>query len=424
MVPKSVACKQVPKSVAARLVKERLPPLTKAQLHIDEEAHAVLNWNKVQALRPEYRGTLAGACRNRFQYLRQLKEKKKGTYYIKLGQARDLIARSPAAANIRAQASDDDEEEEEEEEEDLDDEVEVQASSTAARPFASPPRSHRHPSTKTTPMARRVPSNIGSPSSMSVASAATAGRSKGTPRIKAQKYETLEDAIEDAHVHWVLNFEFPEQNGAPSFFVQRTDDIAINTAAGGKEMVDQIRIYINHISDMRDWEKITGTTVCEGQAFLLTIPVMPKFRSNAKDVKALFQNEEDEFRCAQSEANYLASVKSIVKDEKRGLMRCLFVCPDGMVLTADMQNDKRPSTDEENVQINICEMEIDYTAGKGKFQEDYNAICRPAFFIFRVFKEEKKEIESDAESEVSEDDLKRAFGRMKLRAGKQKMDQE
>ena len=400
--------------------------LVKAQLLIDSEANPELNWTEVQALRREYQGEVSAACRNRFQYLRNLKVKKKGTYWTVYTEALNLVRQSKLAPSSKLAPKQEAEDEEEEEEEDEDEDQyqdEIKKSSelysTAALPsstIASPPNKHRPITTKTAPMAPRVPAVVGgfsSPSNFSVASGVSNARSKGIPRIKAQKYETLQDAIDDSHAHWVLNFEYPERNGAPYFFVQRTDEIAVRTLAGGKEMVDQVRIYINQMSDLRDWELMSAMTVCEGQAFLVSLPVMPKFRYNPKDVKALYENTEDTVRCAQTEANYLASIKAIAKDDDRLLMKCLFICPEGMIWTANMQNDQRPTTDEK-ARITFGEVEIDYKAGKNK--SNFSVIGRPGSFVLRVFKEEKKEIESDNDSDESED-LDGLFQGMKIRAG-------
>ena len=410
-----------------RTVAKGLDELLKAQLLVDSEANPELNWTEIQALRRDYRGEVSAACCNRFQYLRNLKVKKKGTYWKVYTEALNLVRESKLAPRFRdtkQETEDEDEEEEDEEDEDEDqyqDDIKKSSGfySTAALPsstIASPPNKHRPITTKTAPMAPRVPALVGgfsSPSNLSVASGVTNARSKGIPRIKPQKYETLQDAIDDSHAHWVLSFEYPEWNGAPYFFVQRTDEIPVRTLAGGKEMVDQVRIYINQMSDLRDWELMSAMTVCEGQAFLVTLPVMPKFRYNPKDVKALYENTEDTARCSQTEANYLASVKAIAKDDDRLLMKCLFICPEGMIWTANMQNDQRPTTDEK-ARITFGEVEIDYKAGKNK--STFSVIGRPGSFVLRVFKEEKKEIESDNDSDESED-LDGLFQGMKISAG-------
>ena len=98
----------------------------------------------------------------------------------------------------------------------------------------------------------------------------------------------------------MLNVAYPERNEAPYFFVQWKDEIPVRTLAGGKEMVDQVRIYINQMSDLQDWELMSVMTVCDGQAFLVSLPVMPQFHYNPKDVKALYESTEDTVCCSQT----------------------------------------------------------------------------------------------------------------------------
>ena len=60
-----------------RTVAKGLDKLLKAQLLIDSEANSELNWTEIQALQHDYRGEVSAACCNRFQYLQNLKWKRK-----------------------------------------------------------------------------------------------------------------------------------------------------------------------------------------------------------------------------------------------------------------------------------------------------------------------------------------------------------
>ena len=198
-----------------RTVAKGLDELLKAQLLVDSEANPELNWTEIQALRRDYRGEVSAACRNCFQYLRNLKVKKKGTYWKVYTEALNLVCESKLAPRFRdtkQETEDEDEEEEDEEDEDEDqyqDDIKKSSGfySTAALPsstIASPPNKHCPITTKTAPMAPQVPAVVGSfssPSNMSVASGVTNSRSKGIPCIKPQKYETLQDAIDNSCAH-------------------------------------------------------------------------------------------------------------------------------------------------------------------------------------------------------------------------------
>lgn len=239
--------------------------------------------------------------------------------------------------------------------------------------------------------------------------------SGGTNRSarNANSYDSLDDAEADADVVVPVDFGTPERNGSPTFFVQKIEDVV---TVDKSMLINHVKIWLNNLVDLRDYDLTKGHVVCGGQAFLVTLPSIPFFRRDETDVKSWLETRE-KTRCPTSKYNYVSSVLTIAKAPERLLMKYLFVFPAGMICSAVMTSDLPPTTDQK-CKLEMRQLEFKFTTGKaaangkGGTMKNCKQEQQFGFWLLRIISIEAKPL---AGAKVDdEDDLEDAFSGMKV----------
>jgi hypothetical protein len=386
-----------------RAVKEKLTEDIAAQLHVDIEADSSAPWKYLKLKRPVYKGPQSQACRNRFRYLHKLKKENPLTYwklYAETNLILDSVNRSPAGYKQEDKSAK--QESEEEDDGDLDEDSDDEEDSEEEEPKRIKQTSQKENASLNfqSPTSR---SKMAPPGSVGGSASGRGGSVRsGTPVKKKNLYSSLEDVQNDADEVVEVDFDYPERNGAPTFFVQLTDSVPVDTN-GTKELVSQVKVHLNHLVDLADFGTLTATLVAEGRALLVKVPVLPHFRRNAHHVKAAYKLEQNP--CVATNNEYQICVNAILADEKRLYKKYLFVWPDDMVCSTRMQSDSPPTADEK-IQIKLRKLPLVYTVGK----QNVDTVYYPGFWLLRVISDTKKVLE-EAEVEVV-NELDDLFGGM------------
>lgn len=447
--PSIMATPQKRNTNRGRKVDKKLSKALSAQLFIDFERHNKDTWQEFQRreLREEYKpgGIFTEACRNRFYHIKKLRKQQPDQYWKQYSKVTGGEYRDPNNSESESDEFSEvgdtlDEEFEIDVEEDEDD-VTGNGFASGFKPtpvrghskssFKSPPSSKNRTAKETpksskkgTPRSKQKegpPSEIRSKSRASVKSpplssprtfsspsatmASTASSSKGGATNKAELWETLDDAKDEVNFVIEVDFDTPEANGGPMFFVQATGQIDI-----GKEIITEVRFYLNSLVDLRDFDFTKGKVVCQGRAFLITIPAIPFYRRTSKEVKEFFNNHES-VRCPNTENNYVTEINDIAKDMDRLLVQYLFVMPHGTIISANLNSDFQPTADQK-CKLLLRKQKLDFETGKEGKKKKRNQEQNFGFWVTRMIKA-KRDMLSDEEAD-SDSDLEGAFAGMKV----------
>jgi hypothetical protein len=373
-----------------------------AQLIVDIAARNNYHFKDLLALRPKlYGGVSKVACSNRCAYTKRLLKEDPSKFWS--DHAKKLnCAPGPTLDYLESKLhkqedDDDDDDDEEEEEEEI---------ATNTNFYPQMPTANRE---KGTPQKGSIPEYV-SPSASSTASTgqtASCGRASrvhGTPMKGRELFSTLQEAKLSAIHHHIVDFAYPEHYG-PTFFVQLTDQVKTKNH---KELYEEVKIWVNDVTDLRDYENYYAHVVCQGRAILVTIPSIPYFRRDKKEIKILFGLEA--VRCTNSENTYTTAVNAIIKDPSRYLSTHLFELPGDMVVTSNLQSDIPPRGDEK---AEFRLRQFSSTAKVGKKTSKYQTKeFTPGYWRFRVIADDKLVLSDDEEEE--EPDLEDMFKGMKV----------
>jgi hypothetical protein len=201
-----------------------------------------------------------------------------------------------------------------------------------------------------------------------------------------------------------LDLDNPERNG--EFFVHRINEVR---DASGTELIDQIKVILPHMMDCRDFPLYKASLVLGGTALMLHKPAVPFF---------LLHNHEDIFLsesvfCARTKDAHAVHANRIKADSKCQVRRVLLVFPDGMVCAplSDGSGQKK-ARDKNKIKITLRKITKSYETGKSRektTQEFY-----PAYWLVRVYDEQRQLLKSEEEEENDDDDIESAFKGMKV----------
>jgi hypothetical protein len=337
----------------SREVTDKLPLELSKQLALDFEEHSEDTWKQFVArkLRKEYQsGPYAGAAENRFTYLKKLKVHTPAKYFKVFAKAvNSSLSEEDSPDEFCGSESGSNSEESDSEEEE-----ERSATSLAkkikSRPPAKKTAAQREPPKKTQRASRPSLNSktIQSPPSQlkmtrrSQPARAPPSVNSNTSRLgyRPSVYASLDDAELDADQIIRVDFDKPEKNGSPLFYLQEVTNVK---SEDGKVLISKLMVVLNSLTDLRDYELTKGTVVCDGAAFLVCLPSLPFFRRNEKSIKAQFEKEAA--RCLRTEEEYLGTVLPIAANPERLLTKYLFVMPEGCIVSGDMGSEVYPASD-------------------------------------------------------------------------------
>lgn len=370
----------------------------KFQLLIDIEKHQGCFWKDLLKRHPtvyDIGPTHKTAFRNRFNYLVDLKKKEPQKYWTLYSKAEGKIQGYLSGKADNVDKVDEDSEEESDEIEDEDDiEEEESVASTAVSSLTASTRTK----TKTKAynnkkMAPSTASGSAKKSKKSSASTASAGFSSPTVSVSAKhnvRFDSLAKAVvfADEVVH--VDYDFPEKNGGPLFWVQ---SVAGCKNGVKKELFTKLIIRLTTL-DLSDAHEMKGTNICGGKAFLLRMPWVPNYL--LAYYKHMFEMEVN--KCNRTKEKHTTSAIAIIKSEDpsnnfepRRWKHVLFVYPDGVVCTTDLTSDNPPIADED-LGFSLRMMKVDKTeVGSGDQKDTVPQVFAHGFFALRI-------IDDDAEN--------------------------
>ena len=281
--------------------------LTKVQKHqivLDIEKHPGCQFKHLLEKYPEvYRvgDQVQTAYRNRFHYLKDLKETKPVEYWKLYTKAGNIVLAGEADGD-----QDEDEEEsivddedlvpnpnEEEDDPDTDDEPKTVISELTT-PVIKPKKQKKMSAAKGS-KARSGGSSItkfGSPSA--------SGRVATTTR-----WSTVSEAKSFADETITVDFDFPEKNGGPLFWCQLINECETED---GKEMFDKVVLRLSSCLDLSDAHKIFGWLCAEGRVFMVKIAWAPNFMLEHHE--KMFKREKK--KCKRTKNKHAAAANAIL----------------------------------------------------------------------------------------------------------------
>ena len=134
---------------------------------------------------------------------------------------------------------------------------------------------------------------------------------------------------------------------------------------------------------------------------------MPAFRCNEADVKAMHAKEQN--ANANTQNAFTAATNAIAGNKDRLMMTVLFVMPNEMIVSADMDSSLPPTYDQK-AKFRIREQTLKFETGTNKTQHEQKQTF--GFWLMRVISEERRLLQVD--SDESEDDLDAALNGMNI----------
>lgn len=218
------------------------------------------------------------------------------------------------------------------------------------------------------------------------------------------EFETLEEAVEQCWQVVFVDFLSPEDNGPPLFTVEKLLQI---TSPSGKETTTQVKVHLNSLVDLRDYKATKGKVVLGGAGFLVSMPKVPFFRRDKKDVETAHNKEQNP--CANTQNSWTTFANKISRKDSvdRLMMKILFVFPNEMRVSADLDSKEAPMKDQK-AKLFMREVPCDFIAAGKRWTPTQN----PGFWLLRVISEEAGNLTDSGDE--SEDSLGDALSGMKL----------
>jgi hypothetical protein len=385
------------------------------QILLDIESFRVIYWKDLLKIKPEFynvAGPLKTSFRNRFNYLKDLKEAKPAKYWELFGKASDRVQEYLAGQQGADDEDEDDEDEDDEDDDDDEDDEDQDRKSQASTAVSSltasillPKKINKRmaPATVSVGSAKKSASVSGSAKKASKKSSASVASTKfASPSVTGKRhtqFDKLEAAITFADEVIYINFDFPEKNGGPLFWVQ---EITECKNASKKELFSKLVIRLNSVLDLSDAHEIYGWNICGGKGFLLRLPWVPSFLLTK--YKEMFAMEEN--KCNRTRDKHATAAIAIIKSEDpindlapRRWKHVLFIYPDGKVCTTELTSDTHPVSDQKQ-EVSLRRLQCMTEVGAGDGKEDYEQLFFPAYFSLRI-------IDDDAENELEIGDRKK-----------------
>lgn len=384
-------------------VQEELTPELHYQVAIDFEKNCHLTWGEfvLLQLRPEYQGgKYFNACRHKFNNLKKKKKHNNTLYYADYSK---LIGGAYRDAN-NSESDDDDFD-------DLDQQQQRFCSPPSAKKSSAKKSSSCKPSSKKKAHQPPTPQNLRSkfsPTPTKKMSSSISSKSMGTSASnysKTHQFESLDDAVAECHPVWV-DFELPENNGSPTFCAQQLFQIP---SPSGFDLTTQVKVHLNNLTDLRDYGITTGKVVCDGRALLVEMPKLPHFRIDEDDVKVAHGTEKT--KCVNTQNSWTVFANKMEKDSERLMMKTLFIFPNEMIVSADLNSDEAPTKDQ-MVKLVLREVPCEFTTGSGAKEKRRKPIYYPGFWLLRMISEEAGELRKKKSAETN--DLDDAFDGMTM----------
>lgn len=186
--------------------------------------------------------------------------------------------------------------------------------------------------------------------------------------------------------------------------------VSTKFATSGTELIDQIKVILPHMIDCRDFPLYKASLVLGGTALMLQKPAVPFFL--LYDHEEIFMSEL--VHCARTKDAHTVHANRIKADSNCQVRRILLLFPDGMVCApvSDGAGTKKKAKDMNN--IKICLRKITKSYESGKSREKTTQEFYPAYWIVRVYDEQRRLLKSEEEEEEDDDDIEAAFQVMKL----------
>ncbi|CAB9509954.1 hypothetical protein SEMRO_412_G137840.1 [Seminavis robusta] len=409
--PKVVAATKKPKSAGKALTK-----VQQHQILLDIEKHPGCQFKDLLKTYPEtyeVGDPIQTAYRNRFNYLKELKKTKPKQYwdlYSKAGKIvlvgeEDETKKKAEGKQQKDTVEDTVEDKAEEDKEEDDDEVQPDEASTISEltsPTFGGPVKKRPVKKKVEPAAANttpktkpiIQKKMPSSSSKKSSAASKFGSPSVTSKAKRFcQFENIEEAKSFADESIEVDFDFPEKNGGPLFWVQHVPECR---SPDGSELIDKVLIRVNAIMDFSDAHTLKGKTVAYGAGFMLTVPWAPNFM--LEHHKKMFKREDKP--CDRTRDKHATVANAILKSENpehglepRRFKNVLFVFPNSMIISTKLDSGEDPVADQK-ITISLRIFTVKKTkVGEGADEEDMPQTYCPGVFEFRV-------IDEDAESEL------------------------
>lgn len=194
-----------------------------------------------------------------------------------------------------------------------------------------------------------------------------------------------------------MDVDFPERNG--EFFIHRVNEVRDPT---GTEMIDQIKITLHHIIDVRDFKMYKAFLVLDGNAVLIQKPAVPYFLLH--NIKELFQLEK--LNCTRTQDAHTVHANRIKADDECMVRSILLVLPDGMRCidaNADLiKKKKQKKGQQDRIKKSLRFLELSFQSGKeaGDTVQGYY----PIFWLLRILDSNRRILKADDDDEEDDDD--------------------
>jgi hypothetical protein len=200
------------------------------------------------------------------------------------------------------------------------------------------------------------------------------------------------------------------KNGSPFFFVHEIDE---NVDVKGEQQFTKLRIMLAGLLDMRTRSKCFGYTILGGAYFMLFMPSVPEFLTNADNVMALHAKQTE--KCEHAKKGHLAAANFIELHPDVKTSAFLFELP--YICNADLNADTAPIVDQKLRVAMMDEAVVKGTVTEGEETFEISQEVEPCFFDLRkIVEEDEKKVLKIAGDDDGGSDIAKYF---KSKAAKQ-----
>jgi len=176
----------------------------------------------------------------------------------------------------------------------------------------------------------------------------------------------------------------------------------------GTEMIDQIKVILPHIVDLRDFKIYKAMLVLGGTALFVQKPAVPFFLLH--DNKELFESELS--NCTRTMDAHTVHANRIKANVECNHRTVLLVFPDGMTCMAMPGDASKKKNKKGDNKLKLTLRTITKKFQSGKNPETTQTYV-PGHWLVRIHDENRRLLKAEEEEE-DDDDIESAFSGMKV----------
>ena len=210
----------------------------------------------------------------------------------------------------------------------------------------------------------------------------------------------------DETIYLDLDDQYP--NG-DRFFVHSVRDVVTRSSAKQTDLlVDHVKVCLQCVDDLRDFQYYSAKLVLEGQALLVLKPFVPHYLLH--DFEDFYNIEKN--ACERAKLAHALIADRIIEEESPRLKSYLLVFPNGITCSADFTS-CGATTHDEKVELQLRNKTHASELGKGKYKKKVTQHFSIMYWLVRIVGSERR-VFKKALGDDDDDDYNRSMKGMKL----------